>query len=98
VVSLSLCGRSILIVEDEPLIALDIVEALKPTGANVITAGRLSHALKLVESTDLSGVVLDYKIGDAETGSSARYSKSAGSRFSSTPGTTPCDVNGPTSS
>jgi DNA-binding response OmpR family regulator len=76
-----LCGRSILVVEDEPLIALDIVDALKPTGANVITAGRLSHALKLAESTDLSGVVLGYKIGDADSGKLCSLLKERGIPF-----------------
>ena len=62
-----LSGRSILVLEDEPLIALDIVESLKPTGANVITAGQLAHALKIAASTDLCAAVVDYKIGDANS-------------------------------
>jgi CheY-like chemotaxis protein len=62
-----LSGRSILVLEDEPLIALDIVESLQPTGANIITAGQLAHALKIAGDTDLCAAVVDYKIGDADS-------------------------------
>ena len=60
-------GRSILVLEDEPLIALHIAESLKPTGANVITAGQLAHAVKIAADTDLSAAVVDYKIGDPDS-------------------------------
>jgi DNA-binding response OmpR family regulator len=60
-----LSGRSILVLEDEPLIARDIIESLQPTGANVPVAGQLPHAPKLAADTDLSAAVVDYKIGDA---------------------------------
>jgi DNA-binding response OmpR family regulator len=60
-------GRSILVLEDEPLIALDIIESLKPTGAKVIVAGQLPHALKIAADTDLDAAVVDYKIGDADS-------------------------------
>jgi DNA-binding response OmpR family regulator len=60
-----LSGRSILVLEDEPLIARDIIESLKPTVANVPVAGQLPHAWKLAADTDLSAAVVDYKIGDA---------------------------------
>ena len=40
----ALAGRKILIVEDDSLIALDMTEALEPTGASIITTNH-SHVL-----------------------------------------------------
>jgi CheY-like chemotaxis protein len=42
--STSLAGRTILVVEDELLIALHIVTALKGAGANVVAAATLDLA------------------------------------------------------
>lgn len=39
-------GRTILIVEDEPLIAIDIAEAFQKAGAEVTTTTTLRQALK----------------------------------------------------
>jgi len=41
--------RSILIVEDEPLIALDIAQAFEDAGAEIVVTSTLHHALVLVE-------------------------------------------------
>ena len=49
-----LTGRSILIVEDEPLIALDIVQAFESAGARVVSTSTLRQALLLVEEIDTS--------------------------------------------
>jgi hypothetical protein len=43
--SVSLAGRSILIVEDEPLIALNIAESFHNAGASVMTAHRLQDVI-----------------------------------------------------
>lgn len=48
----SLTGRSILVVEDEPLIAMAISQALEESGAEVTTTNTLRHALLLVEHED----------------------------------------------
>ena len=42
----SLAGRSILIVEDEPLIALDIIIAFEKVGAVALTARSLAEAIR----------------------------------------------------
>src|SRR5436190_21474001 len=63
----ALSGRSILVLEDEPLIALDIVESLKPTGAQVLTAGQLLQALRLAADAPLAAAVVDFKIGDGDS-------------------------------
>jgi CheY-like chemotaxis protein len=51
----SLEGRSILIVEDEPLIVMDITQQFEVTGAALTTTNTLKHALILVEHDGLSG-------------------------------------------
>jgi DNA-binding response OmpR family regulator len=57
-------GRSILIVEDEPLIALDIAQAFEGAGAALTTTNTLHHALTLVEQDGLSAAILDHALGD----------------------------------
>jgi CheY-like chemotaxis protein len=66
VVSTSLAGRTILVVEDEPLIAMDIVNVFQTAGAMVLTAASLNHAKRLVEQDGLSGAVLDFGLGDED--------------------------------
>jgi CheY-like chemotaxis protein len=65
--STSLFGRTILVVEDEFLIALDIVTALEGAGANVVAATTLDRATQFVERDELSAAVLDFGLrgGDA---------------------------------
>ena len=60
-------GRSILVVEDEPLIALDIVDALEKAGAAVLTMDTLKHALIAAERPGITGAIVDrlMKDGDA---------------------------------
>ncbi len=63
----SLEGCSILIVEDEPLIAMDITQAFEGTGAALTTTNTLKHALILVEHDGLSGAILDHALGDGDS-------------------------------
>jgi DNA-binding response OmpR family regulator len=65
-VGTELSGRSILVVEDEPLIALDIVENFRNAGASVIAAHRLSDGLRLAGHPDLSAAVVDFGLSDGE--------------------------------
>jgi len=60
-------GRTILIVEDEPLIALDIAQAFERGGAFVTTTNTLHHALILVENDGLAAAVLDHALSDGNT-------------------------------
>jgi CheY-like chemotaxis protein len=60
----SLAGCSILIVEDEPLIALDIAQAFERAGAVVLNARTLVDAVRLVEHEGLAAAVLDFGLGD----------------------------------
>jgi CheY-like chemotaxis protein len=77
----SLHGHSILVVEDEPLIALDIVESLESAGAAVTMTNTLSHALILVEHEGLSGAVLDHALGHDDSASLCSRLKQRGVPF-----------------
>src|SRR5438045_2393681 len=61
-----LSGEAILVVEDEPLIALDLRQTLESAGAYVFAATQLSHALQLAGHPDISAAVLDYRLGDGD--------------------------------
>ena len=61
-----LVGLSVLVLEDEPLVALDIVEALKGAGASVFTANCLRDALALADHPDLSAAILDFGLRDGD--------------------------------
>jgi DNA-binding response OmpR family regulator len=63
----SLTGLSILIVEDEPIIVMDITQALEASGAEVTTTNTLRHALLLVEHDGLSAAILDHALGDGNS-------------------------------
>ena len=65
--NLELSGRSVLLVEDEPLIALDLRQTLENAGAYVFAATKLPHALQLAAHPDLSAAVLDYRIGHEDS-------------------------------
>ena len=63
---LPLAGCSILVVEDEPIIAMDIVQGLEAAGASVSEARTLSVALSKVECLELSAAVLDHALNDGD--------------------------------
>jgi CheY-like chemotaxis protein len=63
----TLDGRSILIVEDEPLIVMDITQAFEGTGAALTTTNTLKRALILVEHNGLSGAIIDHALGDGDS-------------------------------
>jgi DNA-binding response OmpR family regulator len=64
---IELQGRSILVVEDQPLIALDITQELEVSGAAVTTTNTLEHALILVEHDGLAAAVLDHSLADGDS-------------------------------
>ena len=64
--AVSLSGRTILVVEDEPLIALEICEALKGAGASALCAHWLKHALPLADHSSVAAAVLDFGRSDGE--------------------------------
>ena len=56
---ISLVGVSVLIVEDEPLIALDLHAALSAAGAGIMAATDTAEALRLIRRNDVNAAVLD---------------------------------------
>jgi len=62
----SLAGRSILVIEDEPLIALSIKQELDSAGATVITAPSLAVATPLVNHDNLSAAIVDFGLTDGD--------------------------------
>jgi DNA-binding response OmpR family regulator len=65
--SASLAGCSILICEDEPLIALSIADAFTGAGARVVTARSFACALIAMENQVPSAVILDHVLSDGES-------------------------------
>ena len=60
-------GLSLLVVEDEPLIAMDIAIAFEDSGAQITSTNALKHAVLLVEHDGLSGAILDHALGDGDS-------------------------------
>jgi len=64
---LSLAGRTILLLENERVIAETIAGCLEDVGASVLTAMHIHHALVIAERPDLSAAVLDLELGDDDS-------------------------------
>lgn len=65
--SLNLAGRSVLVVDDEPLICLDIATRLQGAGAQVFAASHLQKAMRLAHRPELSAGVLDFNLGSVDS-------------------------------
>jgi DNA-binding response OmpR family regulator len=76
-----LAGRLILVVEDEPLIALDIASSFEKAGANVTRATSLLHAMTLAENDELSAAVLDHVLRDGDSSELCECLKERGIPF-----------------
>jgi DNA-binding response OmpR family regulator len=57
---------SILVVEDEPLIVMDISMAFESAGAHLTTTNTVNHAKLLVEHDGLSAAILDHALPDGD--------------------------------
>jgi DNA-binding response OmpR family regulator len=66
-----LVGRCVLVVEDEPLIALGLKEAFEAEGASVHLASNWNGALRFVRDATLSAAVLDFG-SEGDSGSTLR--------------------------
>ena len=58
-----LAGRVVLVVEDEPLVGLDVADALSSCGAQVICVRSAVEALASVDRVKPSAAVLDINLG-----------------------------------
>lgn len=72
-------NANVLIVEDEPFIALDLVEAVKSAGGLPGPAATIAEALLLISSTDFQAAILDINLpdGDIEPVLAALYGDTA---------------------
>ena len=74
--------RNILVVEDDPVIALDLQGVLEAAGATVVgPAHDLSEALSLVERSGICAAVLDYRLQVGDTLALARVLAERGIPF-----------------
>ena len=64
---LPLVGRRILVVENEPVIALSIADCLQDAGALVLSASNTNDALPIVENSHISAAVLDLDLGGGDS-------------------------------
>lgn len=78
--STDLVGRVVLVVEDEPLIALDLQTVLREAGATVICVST-RDAAQAAEQPDISAAVLDARPGSSEHRPIARRLKRRGIPF-----------------
>ncbi len=60
-------GLSILVVENELLIALDIARALESAGANATMTTTARHAMILVDHDGLAGAIMDHGLTDGDS-------------------------------
>jgi DNA-binding response OmpR family regulator len=74
-------GRSILIVDDEPLIALELANAFEQAGAQVTMTHTLHQALNLAAADGLSAAILDHKLHDGDTSQLCELLKERGIPF-----------------
>jgi CheY-like chemotaxis protein len=58
-----LARRSILIVEDEPLVALDVHRVLSAAGAGIISASTPGEAIKLLSFAEVAAAIVDVQLG-----------------------------------
>jgi CheY-like chemotaxis protein len=63
----ALRGRSILVVEDEVLIGMDIRRSLEQAGAYVTATTTARHALILVEHDGLAAAIMDHALADGDS-------------------------------
>lgn len=63
----NLKDSTILVVEDEPLISMDISMAFKKSGAHITSTNTIKHARLLVEHDGLSAVILDHALPDGDS-------------------------------
>ena len=58
-----LAHQSILIVEDEPLVALDVHRVLSAAGASIISASSPGEAIKLLSFAEVTAAIVDVQLG-----------------------------------
>lgn len=78
----ALAGKRILLVEDEPIVAMMVEDMLTELGAVVVgPASTLDRALALVEANDLDAALLDVNLGHERSHGVARLLAERGVPF-----------------
>jgi DNA-binding response OmpR family regulator len=77
----SLAGRSILVVEDEPLIALAIERSFEAAGARVVTVRSLQSALDAVVHANPTAAIVDHVLPDGDSSELCERLKERGIPF-----------------
>ena len=62
-----LAGCTILVVDDEPIVALHVSSALEQAGGEVTSTTKLRNAMLLAEHGDLSAAVIDHVLRDGDS-------------------------------
>ena len=60
--------ETVLVLEDEALIALDLAQSLEEMGFEAVVAGTVVDALLLIQARSIDFAILDYRVGDRDTG------------------------------
>jgi DNA-binding response OmpR family regulator len=76
-----LTGRSILVVEDEPLISLEMATIFESAGAKVVVARTLADATRLLGQDGVSAAVLDFGLGGESVSTLCGYLRERGIPF-----------------
>jgi CheY-like chemotaxis protein len=79
--SARLNGCVVLVVEDEPLVGLELVETLTANGAHAVSAGRLADAIRAVDQHRISVAILDIKLGGEDCSLLCQYLSQRQIRF-----------------
>ena len=77
----SLEGKTILVVEREPLIALDLQRALEAAGAEVVVAGNAKEAVSRIRTSRFAAGVIDWHPSSEDHRLVARALKKGNVRF-----------------
>ena len=77
----NLAGRIILVVEEQPLVALDLRAALEQAGAEVMVARNATEALARINEFDFTAAVVDWRPGSEDHRVVARALKQKQVRF-----------------
>ncbi len=59
---------TVLIVEDEPLIAFDLQDSLRDLGYAAVAAISVAEAMMILDTQKIDFAVLDYRVGQQDTG------------------------------
>jgi CheY-like chemotaxis protein len=74
-------GCIVLVVEDEPLVSLNLVDVLSAAGAYVVCAKKACEAIQSAERFKVTAAVLDINLGDHDCATICQYLSERGIPF-----------------